>query len=419
MKQILKLLSIVLLVATVLAACSGPPTGGGTPEVTINNPARDPDTNELVVSGTVTSDVTINSINYVLTRTSDDSEVANGSITLGDGGAFEVRLAENALTDGEEYELTVTVDYEGADQPVTESVTFTYEAPAPEELELTVDAPQDGSEVFTDTVTVSGSVANAVGDVTLSYNLNGGGEQDVTASLTDGSFSFEVSGLTEGANTLVVSASDGTNNDEVTLNLTYSVLPTTEFSARVAARTDDALEFADSVNASYPAGATWTENTTMSFMYQDFGADEYGPISAAGMRFVNVTIPQGATIVSARIEFTALATRPDAITLNVAGEASDNAATFVDKEVNNITGRTTTTSEVSWETSDWTTGTVYSTNDISDIVQEIVDRGGWTEGNAMAFIITGTPDSSAFQTAESHRSDATAAPRLVIEYETP
>lgn len=35
------------------------------------------------------------------------------------------------------------------------------------------------------------------------------------------------------------------------------------------------------------------------------------------------------------------------------------------------------------------------TADIAPIMQEIVDRGGWTSGNAMAFIITGSGDRAA------------------------
>jgi hypothetical protein len=49
---------------------------------------------------------------------------------------------------------------------------------------------------------------------------------------------------------------------------------------------------------------------------------------------------------------------------------------------------------------------------LSAVVQEIVDRVGWAEGNAMAFVITGTGE----RTAESFNGDSSGAPVLTVIY---
>jgi hypothetical protein len=50
--------------------------------------------------------------------------------------------------------------------------------------------------------------------------------------------------------------------------------------------------------------------------------------------------------------------------------------------------------------------------DIKTIVQEIVNRPGWSSGNSLAFIITGTGT----RTAESYEGNFGAAPLLHVEY---
>ena len=52
------------------------------------------------------------------------------------------------------------------------------------------------------------------------------------------------------------------------------------------------------------------------------------------------------------------------------------------------------------------------TPDLSPVVQELVDRPGWSGGNALALIITGTGR----RTADSYDGSAAAAPLLHIDY---
>ena len=87
----------------------------------------------------------------------------------------------------------------------------------------------------------------------------------------------------------------------------------------------------------------------------------------------------------------------------------------------NITSRDQTTAAVSWTPGAWSTEHFkYQTPDISAVVQEIVLRGGWGPGNAMAFLISGEGQriAESYDGANTH-GDLELAPRLVIEYKPP
>jgi hypothetical protein len=112
----------------------------------------------------------------------------------------------------------------------------------------------------------------------------------------------------------------------------------------------------------------------------------------AGLRFQAIDIPQGAPITAAYIQFTADETDDDATNLLITGQAANNPGTFVSSPYD-ISSRPRTNAAVAWSPEPWLTelerGPKQRTNDLTAIVQEIVDRGGWTPGNSMAFIVEG------------------------------
>ena len=140
-----------------------------------------------------------------------------------------------------------------------------------------------------------------------------------------------------------------------------------------------------------------------------------GEVHVVGLRFQNITIPQGATITSAVIEFVADEVNTVATNLLIQGEAIDDAPSFK-SSINNISSRTKTTNKLTWEPEPWETegenDIHQKTVDLSNIVQEIVDRPGFSAGNAMAFIIEGT----GIRTAESFDGSSDLAPKLWITY---
>ena len=133
-----------------------------------------------------------------------------------------------------------------------------------------------------------------------------------------------------------------------------------------------------------------------------------------GIRFQNIFIPQGTTILNASIQFTTDETDNGLTSVVIAGEDVDDASTFTNSG-NNISSRTLTTATVSWSNiPPWNSvgqsGPNQQTPDLTAIVQEIVNRGGWSSGNSMAFVISGVGE----RTAESYNGNSSAAPVLSI-----
>jgi len=105
-----------------------------------------------------------------------------------------------------------------------------------------------------------------------------------------------------------------------------------------------------------------------------------------GLRFVDVDIPRGAVIRHAALEFIPYESSWGESTLNVRAEASGHAPAFVDA-TGNVGNRTLTAASAVWESEDWSEPHQERTSDLAPIVQELVDRGDWCGGNAMAFVI--------------------------------
>ena len=140
-----------------------------------------------------------------------------------------------------------------------------------------------------------------------------------------------------------------------------------------------------------------------------------GDVQTVGLRFATVRIPQGATVTSASLSFTAASNDSATTAFNIYGEAADdsNAFTTTSGDLN----RTLTSAAAAWTPGAWTKGTVYNTSndgvDLTSVVQEIVNRTGWCGGNAMTFIITG----SGTRYASSYEDSPSAAPILNVTYD--
>jgi hypothetical protein len=134
-----------------------------------------------------------------------------------------------------------------------------------------------------------------------------------------------------------------------------------------------------------------------------------------GFRFTGVSIPKGASITNAFIQFTVDEPASKTCRLTIKGENSDNAAPFTPLN-KNVSGRTKTAASITWNPSGWTTagdaGTAQKTPDLKTIVQQIINRAGWSSGNSMVFIFTGTGT----RIAESFEGSSGQAALLTIVY---
>jgi len=173
---------------------------------------------------------------------------------------------------------------------------------------------------------------------------------------------------------------------------------TTTFEVSVATQDDDAEELISS-------GAIDLSSSDLELV-RESGDQEIG------MRFLGVTIPPGATITNAYVEFAVDETDSETTNLTFWGEDTDNPGTFT-STVNDITNRTKTSASVDWNNiAAWdTVGQLKQTPNLKTIIQEIVDRPGWASGNAMVIIVTGTGK----RVADSYSG---TAPMLHVEYTT-
>lgn len=117
-----------------------------------------------------------------------------------------------------------------------------------------------------------------------------------------------------------------------------------------------------------------------------------------GLRFQGLDIPQGAVVNSAYIELTADESQSGGATISIYGQADDDPLAFGGSN-NDISARLKTAATVTWSPGSWSTDEVgpdTQTDDLSAIVQEILDRPGWTPGNSMAFLFEGTGVRSAY-----------------------
>ena len=143
-----------------------------------------------------------------------------------------------------------------------------------------------------------------------------------------------------------------------------------------------------------------------------------------GLRFADLAIPKGATITDAYIQFSVdePAKSFDPFKVNIYAEDVPNSAAF-EKVAYTVSSRVKTTDSIEWKDAPlWTTeheaGSAEQTANLASLVQKIVDKDGWNEGNALSFILSGIGNRTAesFEGAGSHLDQV---PTLHLVYTTP
>jgi phage gp45-like len=139
-----------------------------------------------------------------------------------------------------------------------------------------------------------------------------------------------------------------------------------------------------------------------------------------GMLFRDIPIEQGATIQNAYIHFTA--GRNDTGNggqVLIYAERVDNATAY-----GNSSGelwdrnQTRTVNSVTWDMPyTWQQDQTYDSPSITDVIQEIIDRGGWNSGNDLSILVVGGAGTTQKRAYSVNASGGAYAPELVIEFE--
>ena len=287
--------------------------------------------------------------------------------------------------DGKIYEVSLP----SSDAPPTVSIT----------------SPEDGASVSR-TVTVQANASDDNGVVRVEFFDEGVSFGTDTNGSDGWSVTWDTTTASDGSHVLRAVATDTTVNAttsapvQVTVN--NSALPVLTQEIPVRASEDDVEE--------RQSGRVWLANSDLELVTD--GTD----VQKIGLRFTNLIVPPGATIVRAYVQFQVDEVSSELTNLVVAGEASDNSARFTTAKFN-VSSRPRTTASVQWSPPAWTKGGARGVNqrtpDITPILQEVVHRPGWLAGNALAVIITG----SGRRVAES--IEGNAAPLLHLEWVNP
>ncbi len=263
-----------------------------------------------------------------------------------------------------------------------------------------VSAGPDRSVIFPAAASLSGSVSddglpNPPGTTTAQWTkVSGPGTvsfADPTTPTTTATFSDP------GTYVLRLTGDDSalTNSDDVTV--TSSSGGSQVMDVAVSSSSDDAED---------PVGLKVRLDSDLDIVDADVN-------QTIGLRFTGISVPAGATIVNASVQFRTKDITIGPVSLTIQGQASDNPDTFT-IAIGNVSSRPRTTASVGWVPPAWPTvgvaGPDQRTPDLSSLIQEIVSRPGWSSGNALVLIVTGTGT----RTAKSF--DNGSPPVLHLEY---
>jgi hypothetical protein len=136
---------------------------------------------------------------------------------------------------------------------------------------------------------------------------------------------------------------------------------------------------------------------------------------AFGIRFKDVDVPQGATIVSAFIRFNNVVATNIGVMAQIYGEYSASPAVFT--TVGDFIGRTLTPSFVSWEPAvDYANNDSVDTPDIKTLISQVISLPDWDSGDNLAIIIYDPILTTGKTIAVSSIDSAQPEPELLIIY---
>ena len=352
------------------------------------------------LNGTVTDDGLPSSPGAVTTTWSRVS--GPGTVTFANPNAVDTTATFSAAGT---YVLRLTA-FDGA-ATATDDVTITVQPAAPGNQAPFVNAGPDLNVTLPSTASLDGTVTDdglpTPPNVATTWSrVSGPGTVTFgNANAVDTTASFSAAGTY----VLRLTASDGqlSASDDMTVQVATQGGgggAATVFEKRVTAGSDDAEQRTTGAN---DLTSSDLELTTDGSRQQ-----------VIGLRFAGVTVPRGATITNAWIQFRSDEVSTGAASLTVRAEAADNPPTYT-SATNNVTARATT-GGVAWSPPDWPTTNVADvaqrTPNLASLVQSVVNRSGWNAGNAMAFQISGTGR----RTADAFEGGASFAPLLHVEY---
>jgi hypothetical protein len=142
----------------------------------------------------------------------------------------------------------------------------------------------------------------------------------------------------------------------------------------------------------------------------------HGEYYNGGLRFTNVDIPQGATILSAVLKTCSGQTCAGTeARWEICGQNAGDCREFSTKADFETRPKTVAKADTGY-LPPWVEGSWYETPDLSAIIQEIVNSPYWKAGNALALLLYGHPQAGTTHEIRSYDANPSQAALLEVTY---
>ncbi len=206
---------------------------------------------------------------------------------------------------------------------------------------ITLTNPAESATV-SGTTTVTANAADDVGVDRVTVSVDGAVIGTDTNGTDGWSVPWDTTTAANGAHTVTATATDGsaqTASDSNGVTVANDSPSTIALSVPISNATNDADETQDGTVRRTPGDV-------------ELGSDSGGMTTTAGLRFTGVTIPQGATIVSAHVQFQTDELGRQPANLTFRAQQADNAAPLATTAFD-ISSRPRTTASVNWAAPQW------------------------------------------------------------------
>lgn len=138
--------------------------------------------------------------------------------------------------------------------------------------------------------------------------------------------------------------------------------------------------------------------------------------SWTGLRFINVNVPRGKTIKSAKLEVYSKKNQQILMMVKIGAQATGNSNTF--SSINVPSKLNLTNSKVmSITNSKWNNATWYEVADLKSVIQEVTSRSDWQPGNSLSIVLHGEGIAWGRKFVSSFDGSSTLAPKLTVTYQ--
>jgi len=310
---------------------------------------------------------TVSSTTIYVRTTTGASNADGGNIACTSTGATTVNVATGSATINSAPNVTVSVS------------------------ESSGNTNDDGVVCNGASVTLSGGGASSYSwdnSITNASAFTASSTTTYTVTGTDGNGCTNTAQQTITVNALPTTPSAGSDitadlGDAITMAATSNLSSTSITTEKITSTNNDAFQYTTS-------GTVYLDDTYYNLRLGDRGSG-YGDCWVA-LRFTSVPVPQGASISSSELNIRSYySSSYDALTgnlnLKIHAEDTDDAPSLSSSN-SSISNKTRTTAAVDWDiTSTWSTDTYYPSPDIKSVIQEIVNRAGWSSGNDITIIL--------------------------------